>query len=314
MLQHAECQCTSRRRSCGPPRWIHGPGTGAAYARRVPRGGVPAARSALAVLQVLARSPGPVPAATLARELGLPRSSTYHLLTELIDAGFVVHLPEERRYGLGVERVRDRQRLLPAGAAGPPRPPAAGPAGRRGRALGPPGGAARPRGALRRRAAGARPAAAGHRRRRPAARAADRERPRAAGRPARRPGPRPVPGRRRVRRPARRRPAEALGAAPAARRGARGPGTPPRTARSRPASRPWPPRCTTTPGGRRPGSPSPSPAEDVEPAARGELAVRVSRAAAELTRRINGRPPQRLGSQTGSTAERLGTGRRRVCR
>jgi DNA-binding IclR family transcriptional regulator len=75
---------------------------GAAYARRVRRGGVPAARHALAVLQVLARSPGPVPAATLARELGLPRSSTYHLLAELIDAGFVVHLPEERRYGLGV--------------------------------------------------------------------------------------------------------------------------------------------------------------------------------------------------------------------
>jgi DNA-binding IclR family transcriptional regulator len=63
---------------------------------------VPAARHALAVLQVLARSPGPVPAATLARELTLPRSSTYHLLTELIEAGFVVHLPEERRYGLGV--------------------------------------------------------------------------------------------------------------------------------------------------------------------------------------------------------------------
>ncbi|MCU1670072.1 MAG: Transcriptional regulator, IclR family [Blastococcus sp.] len=68
----------------------------------MPRPGVPAARHALSLLQALARSAGPVPAATLARELGLPRSSTYHLLTELIDAGFVVHLPEERRYGLGV--------------------------------------------------------------------------------------------------------------------------------------------------------------------------------------------------------------------
>jgi IclR helix-turn-helix domain len=38
----------------------------------------------------------------LARDLGLPRSTTYHLLAELIAAGFVVHLPEERRYGLGV--------------------------------------------------------------------------------------------------------------------------------------------------------------------------------------------------------------------
>jgi len=64
--------------------------------------GVPAARHALGLLQALARSPGPVPAASLARELGIPRSSAYHLLAELIDAGFVVHLPEERRYGLGV--------------------------------------------------------------------------------------------------------------------------------------------------------------------------------------------------------------------
>jgi DNA-binding IclR family transcriptional regulator len=73
--------------------------TGAATRRT---GGVPAARSALAVLQAMARQPGPVPAAVLARDLGLPRSTTYHLLTELLAAGFVVHLPEERRYGLGV--------------------------------------------------------------------------------------------------------------------------------------------------------------------------------------------------------------------
>ena len=65
-------------------------------------GGVPAARHTLALLQALARQPGPVPAAVLARDLGLPRSTTYHLLAELIAAGFVVHLPEERRYGLGV--------------------------------------------------------------------------------------------------------------------------------------------------------------------------------------------------------------------
>jgi DNA-binding IclR family transcriptional regulator len=66
------------------------------------RGGVPAARQALALLQALARAPGPVPAATLARDLGLPRSTVYALLGELAAAGFVVHLPEERRYGLGV--------------------------------------------------------------------------------------------------------------------------------------------------------------------------------------------------------------------
>src|SRR5918998_2507075 len=64
--------------------------------------GVPAARQALALLQALAAQPAPVPAAALARDLGLPRSTTYHLLAELVAAGFVVHLPEERRYGLGV--------------------------------------------------------------------------------------------------------------------------------------------------------------------------------------------------------------------
>ena len=62
-----------------------------------PDPGVPAARQALALLQALARQPGPVPAAALARDLGLPRSTTYHLLAELIAAGFVVHLPEERQ-------------------------------------------------------------------------------------------------------------------------------------------------------------------------------------------------------------------------
>jgi DNA-binding IclR family transcriptional regulator len=66
------------------------------------RGGVPAARQALVLLQALARAPGPVPAAALARDLGLPRSTVYAVLGELAAAGFVVHLPEERRYGLGV--------------------------------------------------------------------------------------------------------------------------------------------------------------------------------------------------------------------
>ncbi len=63
---------------------------------------VPAAEQVLAVLRYLGRHPGPVPAATIARDLGLPRSTTYHLLAVLAADGFVVHLPEERRYGLGV--------------------------------------------------------------------------------------------------------------------------------------------------------------------------------------------------------------------
>ncbi|MGN6521645.1 MAG: IclR family transcriptional regulator [Actinomycetes bacterium] len=63
---------------------------------------VPGATQALAVLRALATAPGPVPAAALARDLGLPRSRVYHLLRVLTDSGFAVHLPEERRYGLGV--------------------------------------------------------------------------------------------------------------------------------------------------------------------------------------------------------------------
>ncbi|WP_326568639.1 IclR family transcriptional regulator [Amycolatopsis rhabdoformis] len=63
---------------------------------------VPALRNGLAVLQLLARHAGPVSAATVARDLHLPRSTTYHLLNELVAAGFVAHLPAERRYGLGI--------------------------------------------------------------------------------------------------------------------------------------------------------------------------------------------------------------------
>ena len=62
----------------------------------------PAAGHALDILGLLARHGEPVPAATIARQLGLPRSSAYHLLGVLVDRGFVRHLAEERRYGLGV--------------------------------------------------------------------------------------------------------------------------------------------------------------------------------------------------------------------
>jgi DNA-binding IclR family transcriptional regulator len=62
----------------------------------------PAASQALTVLRLLARHTEPVPASAIARDLGLPRSTIYHLLAVLRDQGFVVHLPEERRYGLGV--------------------------------------------------------------------------------------------------------------------------------------------------------------------------------------------------------------------
>ena len=65
-------------------------------------GNVPAATRTLEVLRALAASPGPVTAAALARDLGLPRSSTYHLLDAMQSAGFVAHFPEEERWGLGL--------------------------------------------------------------------------------------------------------------------------------------------------------------------------------------------------------------------
>ncbi len=54
------------------------------------------------MLSLLARQAGPLPAARIAAELGLPRSTTYHLLNVMVEHGFVAHLPEERRYGLGL--------------------------------------------------------------------------------------------------------------------------------------------------------------------------------------------------------------------
>ncbi len=61
-----------------------------------------AATRALTLLRELAQAPGPLPAATLARRLGVPRSSTYHLLSAMAAEGFVVRYPEEGRWGLGV--------------------------------------------------------------------------------------------------------------------------------------------------------------------------------------------------------------------
>ena len=61
---------------------------------------VPAASQTLAVLRTLADR-GPTAAVALARAIGVPRSSAYHLLTVLRESGFVVHLPEERRWALG---------------------------------------------------------------------------------------------------------------------------------------------------------------------------------------------------------------------
>lgn len=62
---------------------------------------VPAAAQALDILRLLGRRAAPVPAAVIAQELGLPRSTVYHQLAVLRERGFVVHLTQDRRYGLG---------------------------------------------------------------------------------------------------------------------------------------------------------------------------------------------------------------------
>ncbi len=67
-----------------------------------PRSKAPAAAQVLAVLRYVAGQAGPVGASIIARDVGLPRSTAYQLITVLIDDGFLVHLPEERKYALGV--------------------------------------------------------------------------------------------------------------------------------------------------------------------------------------------------------------------
>jgi DNA-binding IclR family transcriptional regulator len=88
----------------GPP--ARGPRAGLCLACQTAQVGsssdVPALRRGLAILRLLASHAGPMTAAAVAGELGLPRSTAYHLLAELVGGGFVTHLPEDRRYGLGV--------------------------------------------------------------------------------------------------------------------------------------------------------------------------------------------------------------------
>ena len=63
---------------------------------------MPAADQTLRILSYLAHQRGPVPARTIASALGIPRSTAYHLLAALQEHHFVVHLPEDRRWGLGI--------------------------------------------------------------------------------------------------------------------------------------------------------------------------------------------------------------------
>lgn len=63
---------------------------------------VPAARNTLRILTLLTSVGVPISAARIRNELQLPRSTVYHLLNEMEEAGYVVHISEEQSYGLGM--------------------------------------------------------------------------------------------------------------------------------------------------------------------------------------------------------------------
>ncbi|MBP1327399.1 DNA-binding IclR family transcriptional regulator [Leucobacter exalbidus] len=84
---------------------------------------VPAADHTLRILSLLAGSRGPMAASMIATKLELPRSTVYHLLATLQEHGFVMHLPEEKRYGLGIAAVElssAYERQEPLGRLGRP--------------------------------------------------------------------------------------------------------------------------------------------------------------------------------------------------
>ncbi|MEU4172906.1 IclR family transcriptional regulator [Streptomyces sp. NPDC026665] len=62
----------------------------------------PAVGRALDILLYLAGRSGLVQAAALARDLSIPKSSAYHILSVLADRGFVTYVAKEQAYGLGV--------------------------------------------------------------------------------------------------------------------------------------------------------------------------------------------------------------------
>lgn len=54
------------------------------------------------MLRFLASQADPVTLQAIAGAVGIPRSTAYHLLGVMVEEGFVVHLADEHRYGLGV--------------------------------------------------------------------------------------------------------------------------------------------------------------------------------------------------------------------
>ena len=64
-------------------------------------GTIASVTKALRIMEVVASDPRGVTARSIADELGLALPTTYHLLSTLIDSGYVVHLASEHRYALG---------------------------------------------------------------------------------------------------------------------------------------------------------------------------------------------------------------------
>jgi len=62
---------------------------------------VPALRNGLAILRTLAEKQRPMSAAALANELGLPRSTTDHLLAEMRTAKAIEHHKTDQKWALG---------------------------------------------------------------------------------------------------------------------------------------------------------------------------------------------------------------------
>src|SRR3954467_8378904 len=63
---------------------------------------VPAPTRTMRDPRFLARQPEPVPLDRVIRRCDTPRNTMDHLLNAMIEEGFVIHLADEHRYGLGL--------------------------------------------------------------------------------------------------------------------------------------------------------------------------------------------------------------------
>jgi DNA-binding IclR family transcriptional regulator len=79
---------------------------------------VPAATETLRIIKYLAGHGGPVRASTVSRDLELPRSTTYHLMSVMQQEGFLLHSPENQAYELSPLLADIGSSVLAAGALG----------------------------------------------------------------------------------------------------------------------------------------------------------------------------------------------------